>query len=79
MPYINIDIDVDDFYRDCSRREKKELADLLTDDDFLPKVKVMGMSPIEGLFNKDLKKIQDVYIQLTQEEIELISKIAKKY
>ena len=79
MPYINIDIDVDDFYRDCSTREKKELAELLTDDGFLPKVKVMGMSPIEGLFNEDLKKIQDVYIQLTQEEIELISKIAKKY
>lgn len=79
MPYMEFDIDVDDFYRDCSRREKKELADLLAIDGILPEVKVMGMSPIEGLLNEDLKKIQDVYTQLTQEEIDLISKIAKKY
>jgi len=79
MPYIEFDIDVDDFYRDCSTREKKELADLLAIDGILPGMKVMGMSPNESLFDEDLKKIQDVYIQLSQEEIELISKIAKKY
>lgn len=79
MPYIEFDIDVDDFYRDCSTRERKQLAALLANDEIIPKLKVMGMSPIEGLFNEDLKKIQDVYAQLSQEEMDAISKIAKKY
>lgn len=82
MPYIDIDIDADDFYRSCSRRERHDLARWLTEDGYLNNgfvSKYGEKSPIQHMFEGDIYKIKENYLQLSQEDLELISKIAKKY
>lgn len=83
MPYIDVDIDTDDFYRECGPYEKRELAKWLSEDGYIDSKDVLctntKSSPIETLFIDSLLKIQENYINLSQEEIDLISKIAKKY
>ena len=37
MPYIDVDIDVDDFLSYCSRRDIDDLIDALIEDEYLPK------------------------------------------
>ena len=44
MPYIDIDIDVDDFYDELNRCEKEELIELLEQDGFLEKKQVFRAS-----------------------------------
>jgi hypothetical protein len=86
MSYItvtaDVDIDIDDFYRELSSREKQDLVEWLKEDGYLvgriAEYDTPG-TPMQDMFNENINKIKNSYYQLTNEEIELIEKLAKKY
>ena len=86
MSYItvtaDVDIDIDDFYRELSSREKQDLVDWLKEDGYLvgriAEYDTLG-TPMQDMFNENMNKIVASYHLLTNEEIELIEKLAKKY
>ena len=82
MPYITVDVDLDDVYSELRDREKQYLVDWLKEDGFLTKRDTDYDSPksaLEQLFDEDLKKIQNSYLTISKEDFELIRSIAKKY
>jgi hypothetical protein len=88
MPYIDVDVYVDDFLRGCSSREIKELIECLREDGHLPDAEermVIGdtAQPIENLHDEEwydtIKKLAGLRLQMTLEDIETIKNITKKY
>jgi len=71
-----VDIDVDDFYRECSTREKKELAEMLIDDNYASPFN--GTSIEDNDLSQSVVKILQFRMQLTVEEEELIKKIGNR-
>ena len=71
-----VDIDVDDFYRECSTREKKELAEMLIDDNYASPFN--GTSIEDNDLSQSIVKILQFRMQLTVEEEELIKKIGNR-
>jgi len=80
--YIDeMDIDPDDFVNACNKREIEELIKALIEDGHIndPYVKRKNnVSMNEESFNECLDKISTNYLQLTQEEEEVIRNIAKR-
>lgn len=82
MPYITVDVDLDDVYSELRDREKQYLVDWLKEDGFLTKRDTdydIPKSALEQLFDEDIKKIQNSYMTISKEDFELIRSIAKKY
>jgi len=79
---VDVDIYIDNFYRELSSREKQDLVDWLKEDGYLvgriAEYDTPG-TPMQDMFNENINKIKNSYYQLTNEEIELIEKLAKKY
>jgi hypothetical protein len=85
MPYIDIDIDVDDFYDGLSRYEKDELINLLEQDGYLEKNQVFCASeepdgidgnPIDHEWTEMMNKINDSRYQLTPEQETMLFNLA---
>jgi hypothetical protein len=84
MPYIDVDIDVDEFVNACSQREIKELINILKDDGHLHDPESNSLDLIDGSledseWNDVLKKLAGIRLQMSVEDIAQISKIARKY
>lgn len=82
MPYITVDVDLDDVYSELRDREKQYLVEWLKEDGFLTKRDTDYDTPksaLEQLFDEDIKKIQNSYMVISKEDFELIRSIAKKY
>ncbi len=88
MPYIDVDIDVDDFYDNCSSYEKKELISYLREDGLLPDAEekmVVGNTAevIRNVHDVEwyelLQKLAPLRMQMSVEDIEAIKQIVKKY
>lgn len=86
MPHV--DIDVDDFYWECSTRDKRDLISLLREDGLLPDAKEMMVignvtEPINNVHDVEwyelVKKLAPLRLQMTSEDIETIKQIIKKY
>jgi hypothetical protein len=82
MAYIEVDIDVDDFYSELSSREKRELINLLESDGLLPDTgdaddtELVG-SPMDHEWDEMLTKINNGRYQLTSEQEQLLITLAK--
>ena len=77
-----LDIDVDDFYEEMSSKEKKELYDLLVEDGYASSFKKEDEKPLsvpEWEFNNIMSKITVNRLQLTNEEDEMLKKIASRF
>jgi hypothetical protein len=87
MTYINIDVDLEDVVEQLSSREKQKLVDALYDDGYyqtelekeLDSNVEFTVSVNEQLFRTELSKISKNYVNLTNEEEELIMKIGKRF
>jgi hypothetical protein len=84
MTYIQVDIDVDDFYDDLSSRDKQELINLLKDDGYLEKNQLVEAiddefngSPIDHEWYAMINKINKHRYQLTKEQEQLLIDLAK--
>ena len=80
---VDVDIDVDfaEFYGDCSDREKKELAEYLIEDGFVPgQTEQAGEDNLMDITYKNaLNKLYDKRILLTLEEEQFLINLANKY
>ena len=87
MTWISIDVDLDDILNDLSGREKQKLVDTLYNQGYLQEkleaqVKADDDSTVsinEQLFRTELNLVRDNYLNLSNEEIQLISNIAKRF
>ena len=82
MPYISVDIDLDDVYQELRDREKQQLVDWLKEDGYLTKRDTEYEEPtsaMEQLFVEDVAKIRRLYLTLSREDMDIINQIAKKY
>jgi len=87
MPYVRIDIDLDEIYNEMNRHDKREMASWLFHDEVLeshpnPEIRrlVRGdeESPGEKELRDNLTKVWNSYYLLTTEEEELIKKISNR-
>jgi hypothetical protein len=88
MPYINLHVDLDEIYDEMDRRDKREMAKWLFDDGILqkhpnPEIRqvVRGDEESDGekFLRDNLTKLWNRYYTMSNEDIELIEQIAKKY
>jgi hypothetical protein len=83
MPYIytevEVDIDVEDFLDSCSRREKEELIKKLKEGDLWEETASENLSVMELEWNETLTKLANARLRLTNEEEEIIKKIANRF
>jgi len=80
----DIDIIVDEFLSACSSREKEELIDALIEDGYLKEnckvdYKYELLSVPESFYIDAIDKIKGRWNMLTQEEEEIILKIASRF
>ena len=77
-----VDVDVDEFWSECSTREKEELIDMLVDDGWVVRTSPKGTDPGNNLpslpelmWMEMMNKITLSRNQITIEEQELLEKI----
>lgn len=87
MPYVRIDIDLDEIYDEMDRHDKREMAGWLFDDGVLgshpnPEIRKLVRGDEESQGEKELRdnlmKLWDGHYRLSNEDEEIIKKIANK-
>jgi hypothetical protein len=87
MSYVRIDVDLDEVYNEMGRIDKHNMAEWLYEDGILENhsnieirklVRGDQESIVEKYLRDDLMKIWNSYYQLTNEEEEIIKKIANR-
>jgi len=89
MPYVDIDIEIYEFIRSCSKSEIKELIEELIENDHLPKDVINTKGDVkkemsrktnsELVFAQKLDKLKEKYFSLSQEEELSLNNIFNKY
>ena len=80
MARVYTEVDLDDFYSELTKREKQELLELLGEDGLLPEFpEVTSTKLCNDDFNLTCLKLSECYYQMSDEEINLIESIVKKY
>jgi hypothetical protein len=86
MAYVEVDIDLDDFYDDLSHWEKDELVEKLIKDGFEMKdpnkeyeedEEEFNGTPLDYAWRDMIKKINNSRYQLTPEQEEVLFNLAK--
>ena len=87
MPYISINVDLDEIYDEMSRYDKEEMAEWLLDDGILENHKNLNIRKLvrgneesfdEEQFRNNLTKLWSNFYQLSREDEESIKTIANK-
>jgi hypothetical protein len=84
MSWISVDIDMDDIYNEMSSRDKDRMAEWLKEDGYMNE-KPEGYdipsssSPLERHFHDVLIGLSSKFYSMSNEEIELIENLYKKY
>jgi hypothetical protein len=88
MPYIRIDVDLDDVYNEMDRHDKRTIAEWLHEDGVLethpnPEIRKIVRGDNESQGEKELRdnltKIWNSYYLLTSEEEEIIKKLSIRF
>lgn len=89
MPYVDIDIEIYEFVRSCTKREIKELIEELVENDHLPKDVINTKGDVkkemsrktnsELEFAEKLDKLKEKYFSLSQEEELSLNNIFNKH
>lgn len=78
-----IEVSVDDFLSACSSKELKELVEALVEDGHISRAVVLASDTKMGWMEKDHRmfcdRIANSYHRMTNEELEIISKLGDKY
>lgn len=78
----DIDIDVNEFWNSCDKIEKEELLEILRDEGIiLNSTENLNhkLSPNEIEFSDKLNQLKDYYYQLSNDDIQVIESIVRKY
>ena len=87
MPYLRLHVDLDEIYDDMDRSDKRQMAEWLYDDGILgshPNTEIRKLvrgkeeSPAEFELRNNLTKLWNGHYQLSNEDEEIIKKIANK-
>ena len=73
-----VDVDVDDFYYECRKSEKEQLAEMLIEDGYASPFNGTGDTIEDTDLDQAIAKIIRFRMQLTVEEEELIKKIGNR-
>jgi hypothetical protein len=78
---VDVDIDVDEYLSECSDDEITEIIDALVEDGYLKSDGKFGegQTLMENLFFKQCNGLKGAYMQISNEDIEIIEQIYKKY
>ena len=80
--YADVDVDVDEFVSVCSKREIKELIEVLVEDGHLPKAAVVETKNV-GIFQNEflgkMNNLVDNYYRISKEDEEILENLFKKY
>jgi hypothetical protein len=82
MSWISIDVDLDDVYMAMGHRNKQAMIEWLKEDDY---IKEEGRdippstSSLENQFHDMLIKLSSKFYQMSNEEVEMITKLYNKY
>ena len=76
---VEVDIDVDDFLESCSRREQEDLVKRLKELNLWEETASENLSIMDLEWKETLAKLANARLRLTNEEEEIIKKIANKY
>jgi len=83
MSWISIDVDLDDVYREMDRRDKEKMARWLDDDGYFEEPEGHNIPPstssLENQFHDMLINLSSKFYQMSNEEVEIITKLYKKY
>jgi hypothetical protein len=87
MTYVSVDVDIDDILNGLSSRELQRLADDLYDDGYyqtklereLNSDDDTTISLNEKLYRNEISKLRVNYHNLTNQEIEILMNIAKRF
>jgi hypothetical protein len=81
-----VDVDVDEFWSSCSRREKEEFIDMLEEDGWVKRTSPRGTNPSEKLpsileieWQDMCNKLSDIRQRISSDDEETIKNILKKY
>lgn len=81
-----VDVDVDDFWTECSKREKEELIDLLVEDGWVVRTSPKGTKPEDRLpsileieWQDMCNKLSDIRLRISTDDEETIKNILKRY
>jgi hypothetical protein len=73
-----IDIDPYEYVEECSRRELQELIGILKQGDLWEETKTDNMNILDMEWNETIKKLANGRVQLSNEDEDIIRKIANK-
>ena len=78
---VDVEVDVEEFYNDCSDREKKELAEYLIEDGFIPgRTEQVGEdNMLDTMYKEALNKLYSKRIYLSLEEEQFLMNLANKF
>jgi hypothetical protein len=76
---ISIDVDVEEFLDDCSKREIEEVIQWLVDSDWIKPTQVEEGNVMDIEWFNTVSKLHTLRQRLTVEEEELIKSIVNKY
>jgi len=78
-----VDVDVDEFVSACSKREIKELIDVLVEDGHISSSAVAGndksIGVLESIFIEKMDGLKEKYYRLSREDENILEELFKKY
>ena len=81
-----VDVDVDDFWYECSTREKEEFIDMLETGGWVKRITPKGTDPSERQpsmldieWQEMSNKLSELRLNMSREDEDLIKEILKKY
>jgi hypothetical protein len=82
MSWISIDVDLDDVYMAMGHRNKQTMIEWLKEDDYINEEGrdiPLSTSSLESQFHDMLINLSSKFYQMSNEEVEMITKLYKKY
>jgi ribosomal protein S8 len=78
---VDVDIDVNEFLSECDSHDIEEIIDVLVSDGYLKNSSLLkeGETLMETEFFKHCNGLKGVYMQISNEDLEIIEQIYKKY
>jgi hypothetical protein len=81
-----VDVDVDEFWSACSRREKESLIDMLEEDGWVKRTSPKGTDPSETLpsimeieWQEMCNKLSELRLRISSQDEEMLKSIINKY
>lgn len=78
---VDVDIEVDEFIDSCSPKEISKIVKILSEDGYIPTsaIKPKNYNVLDEMWWEKIDKLRNSRLSMTDEEIEIIEKIAGRF